>query len=103
MFALGAPGPLRRNPGAGRTAAAAMPAAAAVLPGDLGRRTMLGDTGAHAPGAAVGAAIVEGTGRTGLLAHAAALVVAAVHGDAVSAAARTPARKRNRTLRHSSG
>lgn len=61
--------------------------AAVVLDDDLKRRTMLGDTGAHALGAAVGAAVVAGSGRTGLALHAAALTVAAVCGDRVSRAA----------------
>ncbi|MCX5419788.1 hypothetical protein [Streptomyces sp. NBC_00078] len=86
VVALGAPGLLL--PGAGaELAAVAMGAAAAVLPDDLGERAMLGDTGAHALGAALGAAVVAGNGRAGLLAHAAALVAAAVYGDKVSAAA----------------
>ncbi|MFF5636497.1 hypothetical protein [Streptomyces sp. NPDC012825] len=75
VFALAAPGLLR-----GSTAAAPMGAVAAVLADDLGESTMLGDTGAHALGAAVGGAIVAGTGRLGLAAHAVALVAAAVRG-----------------------
>ncbi|MEV5887279.1 hypothetical protein AB0L74_32295 [Streptomyces sp. NPDC052020] len=87
VLALGAPGLPRKGPGA-RCAAAAMGAAAAVLPDDLGEREMLGDTGAHALGAALGAAVAVSRGRAGLAAHAAALVAAAVCGDRVSAAAR---------------
>ncbi|WP_225635688.1 hypothetical protein [Streptomyces solaniscabiei] len=83
VLALGAPGLLRQGPGA-ETAAAATGAAAAVLPDDVAGRTMLGDTGAHALGAALGAAVVEGNGRAGLAAHAVALVAAAVCGDRVS-------------------
>lgn len=75
VLALGAPGLLRGGP-AGRLSAAAMGAAAAVFPDDLGERAMIGDTGAHALGAALGSAIVAGNGRAGLLAHAAALVAA---------------------------
>ncbi|MBC9728724.1 hypothetical protein [Streptomyces sp. TRM68367] len=95
VLALGVPGLLR--PGAGaELAAAATGAAAAVLPDDLGERAMIGDTGAHALGAALGAAVVagwgsnrsseagSGGGRAGLLAHAAALVAATVYGDKVS-------------------
>ncbi|WP_418956268.1 hypothetical protein [Streptomyces tritici] len=85
VLALGAPGLLR-----GPEAAAPMGAAAAVLADDLGERTMLGDAGAHALGAAVGAAVVAGNGRLGLAAHAAALVAAAVCGDEVSELARSP-------------
>jgi UDP-N-acetylmuramyl pentapeptide phosphotransferase/UDP-N-acetylglucosamine-1-phosphate transferase len=59
-------------------------AAAAVLPDDLGERVMIGDVGAHALGAALGAAVVAGNGRVGLLAHAAAVVAAAVWGDGIS-------------------
>ncbi|MFJ3213374.1 hypothetical protein [Streptomyces flaveolus] len=87
VLALGAPGLLKQGPGA-ETAAAAMGAAAAVLPDDVAGRTMLGDTGAHALGAALGAAVVEGNGRAGLAAHAVALVAAAVCGDRVSELAR---------------
>ncbi|GGQ64387.1 hypothetical protein [Streptomyces flaveolus] len=87
VLALGAPGLLRQGPGA-ETAAATMGAAAAVLPDDVAGRTMLGDTGAHALGAALGAAVVQGNGRAGLAAHAVALVAAAVCGDRVSELAR---------------
>lgn len=86
VVALGAPGLLRSGAGA-ELAAVATGAAAAVLPDDLGERAMLGDTGAHALGAALGAAVVAGNGRTGLLAHAVALVAAAAYGDKVSEAA----------------
>ncbi|MGI5453639.1 hypothetical protein ACQEWB_10800 [Streptomyces sp. CA-249302] len=88
VLALGVPGLLRSGPGA-EIAAATMGAAAAVLPDDLGERAMLGDTGAHALGAALGAAVVVGNGRAGLAAHAVALVAAAACGERVSEAART--------------
>ncbi|MFI5978319.1 hypothetical protein [Streptomyces sp. NPDC051452] len=88
VLALGAPGLLRAGP-AGELAAAALGVAAAVLPDDLGERVMIGDTGAHALGAALGAAVVAGNRRAGLLAHAVAVVVAARHGDRVSAWARS--------------
>ncbi|MCI3275510.1 hypothetical protein [Streptomyces cylindrosporus] len=87
VVALTAPGLLRSGPGA-ELAAAAMGAAAAVLPDDLAERTMLGDTGAHALGAALGAAVVASNGRAGLAAHAAAFVAAAAFGERVSEAAR---------------
>ncbi|GAB2885365.1 hypothetical protein GCM10027074_62330 [Streptomyces deserti] len=87
VLALGAPGLVRGGP-AGEVSAAAMGAAAAVLPDDLGERAMIGDTGAHALGAALGAAVVTGAGRAGLVAHAAALVGAAVCGGEVSGLAR---------------
>ncbi|MER5944232.1 MULTISPECIES: hypothetical protein [unclassified Streptomyces] len=83
VLAFGAPGLLRGGAGA-RIAATAMGAAAAVLPDDLGERAMIGDTGAHALGAALGAAVVAGNGRAGLVAHAAAVVAAAVYGDKVT-------------------
>ncbi|WP_432197593.1 hypothetical protein [Streptomyces sp. bgisy027] len=86
VLALGAPGLLRAGAG---IAAAAMGAAAAVLPDDLGERAMIGDTGAHALGAALGAAVVVGNSRAGLVAHAAAVVAAAVYGDKVSEKIRT--------------
>ena len=88
VLALGAPG-LLRGGSAGELSAVAMGAAGAVLPDDLGERTMIGDSGAHALGAALGAAIVAGNGRAGLVAHAAALVTATVYGDRVSDAARS--------------
>ncbi|MGW6295732.1 hypothetical protein ACWGAD_23885, partial [Streptomyces sp. NPDC055058] len=80
-------------------------AAAAVLPDDLGERVMLGDAGAHALGAALGAAIVAGSGRAGLSACAAALVALTACGGRVSAVARRPLRapRRNHTLLHSYG
>ncbi len=49
---------------------------------------MIGDTGAHALGATLGAAVVAGWERAGPAVHAAALVAAAVYGDKVSVAAR---------------
>jgi UDP-N-acetylmuramyl pentapeptide phosphotransferase/UDP-N-acetylglucosamine-1-phosphate transferase len=66
-----------------------MGAAAAVLPDDVGERAVLGDTGAHALGATLGAAIVAGNRRAGLLAHAIAVVAAAAYGDRVTAAVRS--------------
>ncbi|MEU0004694.1 hypothetical protein ABZ079_10425 [Streptomyces sp. NPDC006314] len=87
VLALGAPGLLRKGPG-GELTAAAMGAAAAVLPDDLGERVMIGDTGAHALGAALGTAVVACNRRAGLLAHAVAVVAAAVYGDRVTAWAR---------------
>ncbi|WP_432042817.1 hypothetical protein [Streptomyces cadmiisoli] len=86
VLALAAPGLLREGPGA-PAAAVAMGAAAAVLPGDLRERVMIGDMGAHALGALLGAAVVAGNGRAGLVAHAAAVVAAAVHGDKVGGSA----------------
>ncbi|MCM2580594.1 hypothetical protein [Streptomyces meridianus] len=70
-----------RGHGGATLAAAAFGAAAAVASDDLGEQTMLGDTGAHALGAGVGVALVAGTGRAGLVLHAATVVAAAVAGD----------------------
>ncbi|WP_377268701.1 hypothetical protein [Peterkaempfera sp. SMS 1(5)a] len=53
VLAAGLPTVLRGGPGAA-VAAAAVGAAAALLPDDRGERTMLGDCGAHALGAALG-------------------------------------------------
>ncbi|MFF6993892.1 hypothetical protein ACFY93_02860 [Streptomyces sp. NPDC008313] len=88
VLALGAPRVLR--PGAeGELSAAVTGAAVTVLPGDLGERAMLGDTGAHALGAALGAAVAVGSGRAALVLHSAGLVAAAVYGERVSVFART--------------
>ncbi|MFE6665355.1 hypothetical protein ACFVFH_17570 [Streptomyces sp. NPDC057697] len=84
VLALGAPG----LPGEG-LAAAPMGAVAALVADDVGERTMFGDTGVHALGAALGVAIVAGRGRAVLLAHAAGLVAAAAYGDRISRAVRT--------------
>ncbi|MEV5432140.1 hypothetical protein [Streptomyces sp. NPDC052701] len=92
VLALGAAGSARAG-AAGELSAAAMGAAAAVLPDDLGERVMIGDTGAHALGAALGAAAAAGAGRAGLLARAGALVAAAVYGDKVSRTARAEGRQ----------
>ncbi|MFB7916218.1 hypothetical protein [Streptomyces sp. NPDC056061] len=88
VLALGAPG----LPGGGDAAglcAAPMGAAAALAADDLAERTMIGDAGAHALGAAIGVAVAVGRGRAGLAAHAAGLVAAAVYGDRVSRFARS--------------
>ncbi|MET7714212.1 hypothetical protein [Streptomyces sp. NPDC005407] len=89
VLGIGAPGLLRRG-SAGALAAAPMGAAAAILTEDLGERTMIGDTGAHALGAALGAAIAAGNGRAGLAVHAAGLIAAAAYGDEVSRLAGSP-------------
>ncbi|MFI7103182.1 hypothetical protein ACIBK8_27970 [Streptomyces sp. NPDC050161] len=86
VLAIGVPG-LLRGGAAGPLSAAPVGAATAVIADDLGERTMTGDAGAHALGAAVGLAIVAGNGRTGLAAHAAALIAAAAAGDRISRAA----------------
>ncbi|MFF8293815.1 hypothetical protein ACF068_32070 [Streptomyces sp. NPDC016309] len=86
VLALGVPG-LPRGP----LAAAPAGAAAAVLADDLGERTMLGDAGAHALGAALGTAIAAGSGRPGLVVHAAGALLAAAYGNTVSRLAGSPA------------
>ncbi|MCT9093180.1 hypothetical protein N4G70_30585 [Streptomyces sp. ASQP_92] len=76
VLALGASG-LRR----GAAAAVPMGAAVAVLADDLGERTMIGDGGAHAVGAAVGVALAGGWGRGGLVAGAVGVLGAAAWGE----------------------
>ncbi|GGZ62411.1 hypothetical protein [Streptomyces bluensis] len=88
VIALGAPGMVRGGV-AGDVAASVVGASVAVLPGDLGERTMIGDSGAHALGAALGTAVAIGNGRLGLLAHAGALVAAAAYGERISEVARS--------------
>ncbi|MFE7932478.1 hypothetical protein ACFU6S_27875 [Streptomyces sp. NPDC057456] len=88
VLALGVPGSLRAG-AAGELSAVAVGAAAAVLPDDLAGREMLGDSGAHALGALLGTAVAAGNGRAGLIAHAAAVVAAAVYGERVSEVARS--------------
>lgn len=85
VLGVGVPGLLQ-----GPLAAAPMGAAAVVVPDDLGETTMLGDAGAHALGAAIGAAVVAGNGRAGLVVHAAALIGAAVYGERITELARSP-------------
>ncbi|MER7982818.1 hypothetical protein [Streptomyces sp. NPDC095817] len=87
VIALGVPGVLRGGR-AGQVSAGTLGTVAAVLGDDLAERAMIGDAGAHALGAALGTAVVLGTGRAGLAAHAAALVAAAACGHRVTAAAR---------------
>jgi UDP-N-acetylmuramyl pentapeptide phosphotransferase/UDP-N-acetylglucosamine-1-phosphate transferase len=87
VITAGLPGLLRRGPGA-VLASAPIGAAAAVLRDDLSERTMLGDAGAHALGAALGVAVALTDGRTALALHAAAVVALAAAGDRIGAGAR---------------
>ncbi|GGT18495.1 hypothetical protein [Streptomyces chromofuscus] len=89
VVALAVPGLLCKEPGAAESAAAVLGAAGAVLPEDLGERVMLGDTGAHALGAALGVVGAVAGGRAGLVGQAVGVVVAAVCGDRVSGLARS--------------
>jgi UDP-N-acetylmuramyl pentapeptide phosphotransferase/UDP-N-acetylglucosamine-1-phosphate transferase len=75
---LGVAGP------AGPVAAAGLGAAGALLPGDLAERTMLGDAGANALGAAVGLALVAREGRAGRLAHLAVVTGLTLASEKVS-------------------
>ena len=72
-----------RHP-AGLLAVAATAPAAALLPDDLGERTMLGDAGANALGALLGVAAAARAGRTWLALHAASLVALTIASERVS-------------------
>lgn len=65
-------------------AAAALGAAAAVLPGDLAERTMLGDAGANTLGAVLGLALVAREGRLARLGHLAVVSALTLASEKVS-------------------
>jgi UDP-N-acetylmuramyl pentapeptide phosphotransferase/UDP-N-acetylglucosamine-1-phosphate transferase len=79
---IGAGGGVLRE--AGPLTAAALGAAAALLPDDLGERTMLGDCGANALGAALGVAAAARATRPGLIGLAAALAALTAASEKVS-------------------
>ncbi len=79
----GAPGVLRSGP-AGVLGAAPLAAGAALLPDDLGERSMLGDSGANALGAVLGVAAAARAGRRGLLARAAILTALTAASEKIS-------------------
>jgi hypothetical protein len=80
---LHAPLLLAASPGA-TALAAPLGAAAALLADDLGERTMLGDAGANALGAALGVAVIASYGRLGRLVHLAGLVALTLASERVS-------------------
>lgn len=82
-IAIGAPRLMRDGPDA-RVVAAALGTGAALLPDDLGERSMLGDAGANALGAAVGTAIASRSSRRGLLARAAVLAALTAASEKIS-------------------
>lgn len=82
VVAAGLPGLLRDGP-PGVLAAGPVGAAVALLGDDLAERTMLGDCGARALGAALGVSVSAANGRTGLVLHAAALAGLAAAGERV--------------------
>jgi UDP-GlcNAc:undecaprenyl-phosphate/decaprenyl-phosphate GlcNAc-1-phosphate transferase len=65
-------------------AAAGLGAAAAVLPGDLAERTMLGDAGANPLGAVLGLALVAREGRVARLVHLAVVTALTLASEKVS-------------------
>ncbi|MGL5827951.1 MAG: hypothetical protein ACRC0L_00085, partial [Angustibacter sp.] len=69
---------------AGLAAATAAGAGAALLPEDLGEQTMLGDTGANAAGALLGAALVSVLGRRGQLVALGALSALTLASERIS-------------------
>uniref|UniRef100_UPI001E64D419 hypothetical protein n=1 Tax=Catenulispora pinisilvae TaxID=2705253 RepID=UPI001E64D419 len=81
VFADGGPASGARG---GLLTAAALGAAAALLPEDLGERAMLGDCGANALGAVLGVAAAARASRPGLIGLAAALAALTAASEKVS-------------------
>jgi len=82
--AIGAASGVLRESRSGLLTAAALGAAAALLPEDLGERAMLGDCGANALGAALGVAAAARASRPGLVGLAAALAALTAASEKVS-------------------
>jgi UDP-GlcNAc:undecaprenyl-phosphate/decaprenyl-phosphate GlcNAc-1-phosphate transferase len=76
--------PLAAGPAAAPLPAAAAAAGAVLLPADLGERAMLGDTGANAAGALLGAALAARWGRAGRLAGLAVVTALTLASEKVS-------------------
>ncbi|WP_406295415.1 hypothetical protein OG948_09440 [Embleya sp. NBC_00888] len=83
VLIAGTPRLLRGGPAAA-LAAAPVGAAAALLPEDLGEKSMLGDAGANVLGAALGVAFAAGSSRKGLLAKALVLTALTAASEKVS-------------------
>lgn len=77
-------GPLMVTGPAAAVGTAALAAAGASLPDDLGERAMLGDSGANALGALLGLAMVAREGRTARLGHLAAVTLLTLASEKVS-------------------
>jgi UDP-GlcNAc:undecaprenyl-phosphate GlcNAc-1-phosphate transferase len=84
VFLAASAGPVLSGGSAGAMLTGPVMAAAALLPDDLGERSMLGDTGANALGAAWGVAVAASSSRWALLGTVAALVGLTVASERVS-------------------
>ncbi len=84
VFLAASAGPLLKGGSAGAVLTGPLSAATALLPEDLGERSMLGDTGANALGAAWGVGVAASMNRPALLATVAALVALTVASERVS-------------------
>lgn len=81
---LMASAPMVGDQSSGSVIAGPIGACAGLLPADLAARSMLGDTGANALGAAWGVAVAAGAGRRGLIASTAVLVGLTLASEKVS-------------------